>query len=142
MPRRLIGVRIDPGSLKASESFGRAAISSTSALVGQARAVAPEHLRRAPAGEAHQVALLAAAGEPLVGERVSELVSVEALQAGRPAAPGDELRQSRGRQRPVLTDPEGRGVRARVSPPEAPVAVDSDSSSASEEKPGDARLCP
>lgn len=47
-----------------------------------------KHLPASPAGEPHQVALGAALSEPLVRERVTELVGVKVIEAGllRPAA--------------------------------------------------------
>jgi hypothetical protein len=49
------------------EPISGASVGGSGALVGEARAVAAEHLGRAPASQAHQVALLAAACEPLMG---------------------------------------------------------------------------
>jgi hypothetical protein len=60
-----------------------AAVGLTGAGVGGRGAVALQHLTRLPAGQAHQVGLAAAVGQPLMGEGVPELVGMPAL-AGRP----------------------------------------------------------
>jgi hypothetical protein len=55
------------------------------ALVGGGGAVAVQHRGGVPAGDAHQVGLLPTGGEPLMAERVAELVWVQAVAAsGRP----------------------------------------------------------
>ena len=46
-------------------------------LGGRRRAVAAHHLARSPTREAHQVAFLSPANEPLVGEGVTKLVGVQ-----------------------------------------------------------------
>ncbi len=43
-------------------------------LIGRGSGVATHHLPRPPAGQPHQVVLLPARGEPVVRERVAELV--------------------------------------------------------------------
>jgi hypothetical protein len=58
------------------------------ALVGGRGIVTVQHRAGAPAGQAHQVGLAAALGEPLVGEGVAELVgcrSNEPISGGSPA---------------------------------------------------------
>src|ERR671918_2969485 len=55
-------------------------------LIGGARAVAAQHLTALPSRQAHQVALVAALGQPGVGERVAQHVGVEAVDAGLPPA--------------------------------------------------------
>jgi len=57
-------------------------------LVCRRGAVPVEHLARAPTGEAHEVALLTASGEPVMGERVPELVWVKMFN---PSHPGPSL---------------------------------------------------
>ena len=46
----------------------------TGPIVGGGRGVAADHFPRAPASEPHQVVFLALVGEPVVSERVPELV--------------------------------------------------------------------
>src|SRR5436305_462810 len=55
-------------------------------FLGGARAVSAEHRPRPPARKAHQVAFLAAHGEPAMREGVAEQVRVDALQT-RPLGP-------------------------------------------------------
>ena len=50
--------------------------------VGGRGAVAAEHRPGPPAGQAHEVRLAAALGEPGVGEGVAELVRVQVGEAG------------------------------------------------------------
>jgi hypothetical protein len=60
----------------------QAAVGVAGAFVGGRGAVALEHLRGAPAGKAHERAIVAARGLPLVGEKgVAEHVQVH-LHAG------------------------------------------------------------
>lgn len=49
---------------------------------GRRSAVPTQHGIGLPAGQVHEVALLAALGKPLVGERVAEAVGVHVLDAG------------------------------------------------------------
>lgn len=52
-----------------------------------------EHLATAPARKAHQVGLAAAAGEPAMGEGVTQLMRVKVVaQAGLTAALAEDLR--------------------------------------------------
>jgi hypothetical protein len=71
------------------------------AFVGRGGAVATQHHARLPAGEPHQVGLVAAVRQPQVREGVPELVGVQALDAGLPAAPAKDLGDAR------LGDPAG-----------------------------------
>ena len=65
-----------------------------SALVGGAASVAVDHRPGAPTGQAHQVAFLAAFGEPLVRERVAKLVWMNLRDAGGDAPLLDDLRDT------------------------------------------------
>jgi hypothetical protein len=58
------------------------------------RGVAVDHLAGLPAGQAHQVAFVAAGGQPRVGEGVAELMRVQAGEPDAGAAVGDDLEQT------------------------------------------------
>lgn len=63
-------------------------------VVGGGRAVTVQQRPGPPAGEAHEVALVASVGEPRVGERVAELVGVhvsDASSAARRSIIGENL---------------------------------------------------
>lgn len=74
----------------------------------------PRSLGASPASasrQTHEVALIAAAAQPLVGKRVPELVGVEVVaQPGRPPALLDHLADPRVCQSAAATEPEGREV--------------------------------
>src|SRR5829696_6601727 len=59
--------------------------------VGGGGAVAGEHLAGAPPGDAHQVGLVAARAEPLVGEGVPEHVWVEVRDTSLPGATVEQV---------------------------------------------------
>src|SRR4051794_34221485 len=62
-----------------------------SPLVRRAGPIAAEHVPRLPAGELHQVAFVAAGGQPAARERVPEPVRVDVLDAGLGAQLGEDL---------------------------------------------------
>jgi hypothetical protein len=64
---------------------------SARARSSAARPVPTHHLSRPPAGQTHQVRLLPAVGEPLVGESAAEAVRVDVRNAGITGAPVDHL---------------------------------------------------
>ena len=74
-----------------------AAVRVPGALVGGAGGVPADHLPRPPPGEAHQVGLLPAGGQPAVGEGVPEQVRVESSDPGVVAAPLEHLPRPRSR---------------------------------------------
>jgi hypothetical protein len=64
----------------------------TGALVSCRGAVAGEHRPAPPAGQAHEIALVAARGEPLMGIGVTEAVRVDVGDSGRSTAAPDNVR--------------------------------------------------
>ena len=57
------------------------------ALVGSRRSVPSDHVGAPPSGEAAKVVFLTAGAQPLVRERVAELVRVQVADAGSLRAP-------------------------------------------------------
>jgi hypothetical protein len=89
-------------------------------------AVALQHRAGPPPGQAHQVGLSPALGEPLVGEGVTELVRVQVGQAGLATTTPQHLHQPPGRQPTKEPEPQPREGRVLVagSHPEVPVQRD------------------
>jgi hypothetical protein len=77
------------------------AVGFAGAALGGGFGVAVDHLAGLPAGQAHEVAFIAAGGEPGVGEGVAELVGVQAGEADARAAVGDDLEQAGGVMAPA-----------------------------------------
>jgi hypothetical protein len=67
-------------------AWGEAPVRLTGPFIRGGGTVALEHRPGPPAGDAHEVGLVAALGEPGVGEAVAELVGMQARDAGRLAA--------------------------------------------------------
>jgi hypothetical protein len=65
---------------------------------GSRRAVAAQHLRVGPTGDADQVLFLTAGNQPAVGERVPEEMRVEAVNARFTPALADDLPETRTRE--------------------------------------------
>src|SRR6266700_574886 len=86
--------------------------------------IAAQHLRGMPAGEAHEVGLVAALGAPAVGEGVAEHVRMQALDAGLLATAPDDLRDTASGQRALLADPQRYGARMRMPDTHPKVAVE------------------
>jgi hypothetical protein len=59
--------------------------------VSRRGAVAGEHVAGTPAGDAHQVSLVAAGAEPLVGEGMAEHVGVQVRDAGLAGAAVEQV---------------------------------------------------
>jgi hypothetical protein len=95
------------------------------ALASRARAVALKHLPAAPAGQAHEVGLAAAAREPAVGERVAELVRMQPVAEPRLAAAlADDLGDPAVGHPALATDPKPRQIGMARSLPHPDVAVE------------------
>lgn len=73
-----------------SVAGGEPLVCLSCSLIGGGRPVALQHLAGSPAGQPHQVTLRPALGQPLVGERVPELVRVHTVDAGLEASAGDQ----------------------------------------------------
>jgi hypothetical protein len=73
---------------------GHAAVGFAGAAFGGGLGVAVDHLAGLPAGEAHEVAFVAAGGQPGVGERMPELVGVQAGEPDARATVGDDLEEA------------------------------------------------
>ncbi len=80
-----------------------APISHARPLVGDTRAVAREHLTSLPAGEAHEVTLIATVGQMGMGEVMAKLVRMD-TDGRRPAAAFHHLFNTAVGQSPVLND--------------------------------------
>ena len=78
------------------------------AFVGRARRVAGEHRSRLPAGEAHQVTLGTAAGQPVMRERVPELVRVKLGKPDLATPVLDHLVDAARRESTLLAEPQPR----------------------------------
>ena len=76
----------------------QAAVGLSGASVRGRGAVALQHRAGPPPGQAHQVGLSPTLGEPLMGERVTELVRMQIGQAGLAATTPQHLHQPPGRQ--------------------------------------------
>src|SRR6266511_6303993 len=92
--------------------------------VGGRGAAAAQHGGGLPAGDAHEVGLVAALGAPGVGEGVAEQVRVEAVDAGLPAAAGEDLADARVGDAALLADPQPLKVRVRVAGTSSEVAIE------------------
>src|SRR6266508_5243842 len=92
--------------------------------VGGRGAVAAQHGGGLPAGDAHEVGLVAALGAPGVGEGVAEQVRVQAVDAGLPAAAPEELADARVGHTALLPDPQPLQVRVRVAGASSEVAIE------------------
>src|SRR6266498_1595723 len=103
-----------------------ATVGFTGAGVGGRGAIALQHDAGLPAGDAHEVDLTAALGEPRVREGVPELVRTQPIDPRLLAAAANQLVEAELRQRALLAEPEvfGRGV--RVLGADAKVAVERD----------------
>ena len=86
-------------------------------------AVALQHGAGLPAGQAHQVGLPAAFGQPLVREGVAQLVWVQAGQASLLAAASQHLHQAPSGQPAVQPKPQPGQRGVLVASPGAKVAV-------------------
>lgn len=94
-------------------------------FVGCAGRVASEHAARLPAGEAHQVTFGAAAGEPVMGERVPELVRVKLGEPDLGAPVIDHLVSTARCESALCAQPEPwvRRARMRCAGSDVPVNV-------------------
>src|SRR5438309_1000368 len=111
---------------------GEALVGVPGPFVGGAGGVAGEHVPAPPAGQAHEVAFVAAGGEPGVGEGVAELVGVDAAEAG-PLAPALEHGgQARFVEAAPALDPQPGLLGVGVAAAEAQVAVDGEGRLAAE----------
>ena len=91
--------------------------------VGSRSPVALEHRARSPAGQSHQICLAAALCQPLVSERVAELMRMQARKPGFPAAALEHPYQAPLCQPPAETDPEPGQVGMLVTIADTQVAV-------------------
>ena len=96
----------------------------TSSFIGGGCTVALEHGPRPPAGDPHEVGLVAALGEPGVGEGVAELMRVEAGDAGLLAAPVEHVAKPVVGPWASLAEPEPFLGRVLVEGAHAEVPVD------------------
>jgi hypothetical protein len=92
-------------------------------LVRRARPVPLQHRPRPPPGQPHQVPLLPPLRQPLVRERVPELVRVKMLQPRLGGAGLDHIAQPPHAQRPMLPQPEQRTLGVRMVSPRPQVAI-------------------
>jgi hypothetical protein len=99
------------------------AVRLTGTPLGGGLRVAIDHLARPPAGQTHQVALVAAGRQPGVGKGVAELMWVQARESGRSATSRDHLEQPRRRHGPSPAKPEVGQVCEWVAGPHAQIAV-------------------
>jgi hypothetical protein len=60
-------------------------------FIGSGGGVAVEHLAASPSGQSHEVAFVAAIGQPGMGEAVAQLVGVDLTEPGLLAPPPDHL---------------------------------------------------
>src|SRR3712207_3803202 len=79
-------------------------------LISGTGSVAVDHLPRSPAGQAHQVTLVAASGEPGVGKRVPELVRVDVTDARLLSSIADGLVDAVVGHRTGATEPQFRPI--------------------------------
>ena len=113
------------GGLLEPVARGKASVGIPRAFVGCARRVAGEHRACLPAGEAHQVTLRTAAGQPVMRERVPKLVGVKLGKADLVAPVLDHLVDAARRESTLLAKPQpgiGR-VRMRGTGTDVPVNV-------------------
>lgn len=94
-------------------------------LVGCGRSIPPDHLRTAPASQAHQVGLVASVHLPEVSERVPELVREQPRNACLDSAFSDQLKDVAISQLPCPTQPHRLNVSLRVERANANVSVNS-----------------
>jgi hypothetical protein len=94
-----------------------------SPAVGGGGGVTPDHFPRAPTGQPHQVVLLTAGGQPVVGEGVPELVRVHRWNPRVYAPPFQHLAHPRVGHTPLLAEPERRRVRGVVTTTETQVTA-------------------
>ena len=92
-------------------------------LVGCGSSIPPEHLRTAPASQAHQVGLVASVHLPEVSERVPELVREQPRNACLDSAFSDQLKDAAISQLPCPTQPHRLNVSLRVERANANVSV-------------------
>src|SRR5262249_55272451 len=104
-------------------SGGEASMGVAGAFICGTGRIAGEHGSRFPASETHQVALGAAAGEPVVRERVPKLVRVKIGQTDSAAPFLDHLVDAACRQSALLAKPEPGVGCARVCGSHADVPV-------------------
>ena len=92
---------------RTAKTVGRrqSGVGSLRPSLGRLRTVAVEHLPAAPAEEVHEVAFVAAVGEPLMGEGVPEEVGMN-LNANRRAAALQHLLDAVGAEASLHTEPE------------------------------------
>jgi hypothetical protein len=98
----------------------------TGAGVGGRGAVPLQHRTGPPPGQAHQVGLSPALGEPLMREGVAELMRVQVRQAGLAAATPKHLDQTPGGQAALEPQPQPRQDRVLVPGPNTKVAIEDD----------------
>jgi hypothetical protein len=79
---------------------------SLSTLIGSARGIAGHHFPGAPAGQPHQVGLIAACGRPAVSKGMPKSVRMQVINTGIVATPLQQLRQSGDGQRALPSQPE------------------------------------
>jgi hypothetical protein len=84
----------------------QAAMGVAGAFVGCACCVAGKHGPRFLAGEAHRVALRAAARKPVLGERVPQLMRLKIREPGRHASVLDHLIDAARRELSLLAEPQ------------------------------------
>ena len=84
------------------------------AFIGSARRVASKHCPRLPAGEAHQVTLRSAAGQPVMRERVPELMRMKLGKPDLVTPILDHLVDAARRESALLAEPEPRVGRVWV----------------------------
>src|SRR5262245_5149415 len=96
----------------------------TCTFVGCRRRVAAHHLTGSPAGQPHQVTLVPAVLEPLVGEGMAEAVGVHVGYAGLRGAAGDHLSDAVRGERSLRAEPQPRVGGEAVAGALAQVPVD------------------
>src|SRR5690348_7796616 len=87
-------------------------------------AVSLQHRARRPAGQLHQLALLAATEEVVVGERMPEPMRIEVVYAGLRAATAEHLRDAVRRQPALQAEPQPRLVGAGMPITDAQIPVE------------------
>jgi hypothetical protein len=112
------------GSVSDSVPEAKAGVSGPGSLLGSGLGVPVHHGTGLPAGQAHEVTLGTAGGQPRGRERVPKLVRMQPRQADRGAPLRDDLEHTRGGHGAVAADPQVRQRRVRVAGPHAQVAVE------------------
>jgi hypothetical protein len=102
---------------------GQTSVRVAGAFVCCARGVAGEHGARLPAGEAHQIALRAAAGQPIMRERVPELMRMKIGKADLGTSVLDHLVDAARRDSALLAEPAPRVGSVRMSRAGADIPV-------------------